>query len=662
MADIPSELLHIVAAHLDTLSYFSCLRVCRSWSAFFTSYAWRTIDGGTDIWQRFIEHSSLYVSLQKNRHFIRGLVIRQRKLLLFALAARLTEITSLVVIGPFGDGDDSPQHRKYPLNQIRLAIPESAFRPQKQPNFLAVLHQSRLCWQLVLDNPGLTKLDFRDAPICKAASMARSPELRASWLHIFKGLRDARYLEMRNGDDEVLSKLGSFYPKIEHFGHWGQSGGALDTMEMGYSKTLRVLELKNAVRYRHYREIIMAFPNLQRLHVERCTSPLEVNSAALEEFVHAKLEVLKIQDPSDLRLVKVRFSNIRKIHSGVFDASLAENLVESQPTLEHLILTCPQYYTTFYRPNVGPTELPRPSVGLKEFEWTGQHRSNCMNMSMLLPRLSHLVRLDIGIIMASDFEIIPRTCHLLEHMQFDLQGRAYQGMGDLFTKCPYLKTCLGLNHVIRASDMTDNLQPWTCLGIQELDLEIFDVDRLSREEERILDVMQIEGRTEPKDEQEQSAISSRELSTENQSLVCRRLGRCTELTHLHLGVEVHTTYLGSMEASEVTTHFKSQLAGGMSYRGLREGPVYSKTLELSLESGLAELGTLRGLEDLGLSYVNHRIGVDEMEWMSQNWSLKVVSGIWGYYTRGNQDADNINERAGSFLNLIPDHDSDTNTR
>lgn len=277
-------------------------------------------------------------------------------------------------------------------------------------------------------------------------------------------------------------------------------------------------------------------------------------------------------------------------------------------------------------------------------------------MSMLLPRLSHLVRLDIGIIMASDFEIIPRTCHLLVHMKFDLDGQAYQGMGDLFTKCPYLKTCLGVKHVIRASDMTDDLQPWTCLGLQELDLEIFDVARLSSEEERILDAMQMEGRTEPKDEQEQSAISSRELSTEEQRLVYRRLGCCTELTHLHLGVKKHRTYLLSEVASEMTTHFKSQLAGGLSYQGLREGPLYTKTLELSLESGLAELGTLRGLQDLELSYINHRIGIDEMEWMNQNWSLKVVSGIWGYYIRGNQDDGKINERAGSFLNFIPDHE------
>jgi hypothetical protein len=236
--------------------------------------------------------------------------------------------------------------------------------------------------------------------------------------------------------------------------------------------------------------------------------------------------------------------------------------------------------------------------------------------------------LDIGIILASDFEIIPRTCHLLEHMNFDLEGRAYLGMSDLFTKCPHFKTCLGLKHVIRASDMTDDLLPWTCLGLQELDLEISDVARLSTEEERILDTMQTEGRIEPKDGQEQSTISSRELSTEEQSLMYCRLGRCTELTHLHPGIEKRTTYLRSEGASEVTTNFKSQLTEGKSYHGLREWPLYANTLELSLESGLAELRTLRRLEDLGLSYVDHQIGIDEMEWTSQSWFLKVVSGIW----------------------------------
>lgn len=104
---------------------------------------WCTIDGGMGVWQRFIEHSSLDVSLQKCRHLIRGLVIRRRRLPLFALAAQLTELTSLVVIGPFGDGDYSSLRRKHPLNQIRLAIPESAFGQQQQPDWHAVLYQSR---------------------------------------------------------------------------------------------------------------------------------------------------------------------------------------------------------------------------------------------------------------------------------------------------------------------------------------------------------------------------------------------------------------------------------------------------------------------------------------------------------------------------------------
>ncbi|KAF9298317.1 hypothetical protein BGZ88_007162 [Linnemannia elongata] len=657
MADTPSELLHIVAAHLDAPSFFVCLHVCRSWNAFFTSYAWRSIDGRMAFWQRFIEHGPLFDSLQKYRHFIRSLVVRQRKLLLFALAARLTDLTSLVVVGPFGDGNYSSQRRKYPLNQIRLAIPESAFGQQQQQDWHAVLHQSRLCWQVVLDNPGLTKLDFRYAPIWKAAS-TRCPEVKALWLQIFTRLREARYLEMRNGDDEVLSRLGTLYPKIEHFGHWGQSGRALDSMTAGYSTTLRVLEINNTVRYRHLREIVMSFPNLQRLHVERCTSPLEVNSAALMEFLHEKLEVLKIQVPSDLGLVKVHFPNVKKLHSGLFDPSVARNLLESHPALEHLILTYPEYHIAFFPPINEPVQPPSASFRLKELEWTGKRGYHRMNLGLLLPRLSHLVRLDIDVIRAADFEIIPRTCHLLEHMRFNLEGRAYQGMSELFAKCPHLRTCLGREHIIRASDMADELQPWTCLGLQELDLEIAGVTRLSYDEERILDAMQVEGRTEPRDREEEGAIKARQSSNEEQRQVYRRLGQCTGLTRLQLGVEEGVRYLPQDEEPRLlSTHFKSQLTGGMSYQGLREGPLYVNTLELSLESGLAELRTLQELEDLGLNYVNHRIGIDEIEWMGQNWSLKTVSGIWGYYVRGNQDDDSVEERTGSFLSFIPDHDS-----
>lgn len=192
----------------------------------------------------------------------------------------------------------------------------------------------------------------------------------------------------------------------------------------------------------------MAFPNLQRLHAERCMSSLEVNSTTLDEFVHEKLEVLKIQAPSDLRLVKVHFPNVKKLHSGHFDSSLAHNLLESHPALEHLILTYPPHHNVFFVPNTEPVQPSNGSFGLKEFEWTGKRGFHRMNLGLLLPRLSHLVRLDIGIILAADFEIIPRACHLLEHMRFDLEGRAYQGMSDLFAKCPHLKTCLGRKHVI----------------------------------------------------------------------------------------------------------------------------------------------------------------------------------------------------------------------
>lgn len=154
--------------------------------------------------------------------------------------------------------------------------------------------------------------------------------------------------------------------------------------------------------------------------------------------------------------------------------------------------------------------------------------------------------------------------------------------------------------------------------------------------------MQVEGRAEPKNEQEVGAVRARQSSSEEQRRVYRRLGQCTGLTRLQLGVEEGDTYLRQDEAPPaLSTPFRSQFIGGMSYKGLREELLYPNTLELSLESGLAELGTLRGLEDLELNYVDHRIGIDEMEWMSQNWALKSVSGIWGYYVRGNQDDDNV---------------------
>jgi hypothetical protein len=63
---------------------------------------------------------------------------------------------------------------------------------------------------------------------------------------------------------------------------------------------------------------------------------------------------------------------------------------------------------------------------------------------------------------------------------------------------------------------------------------------------------------------------------------------------------------------------------------LKYGNGYQTTcLELTLDSGLGILGTLTELRVLDITRMKHRLGVDEMEWMEDNWpNLRTIKGLF----------------------------------
>jgi hypothetical protein len=51
---------------------------------------------------------------------------------------------------------------------------------------------------------------------------------------------------------------------------------------------------------------------------------------------------------------------------------------------------------------------------------------------------------------------------------------------------------------------------------------------------------------------------------------------------------------------------------------------------MSLESGLHKLSTLKNLEELNVTCLAVRIGVEEVQWMVENWPrLRVIYGLDG---------------------------------
>lgn len=62
---------------------------------------------------------------------------------------------------------------------------------------------------------------------------------------------------------------------------------------------------------------------------------------------------------------------------------------------------------------------------------------------------------------------------------------------------------------------------------------------------------------------------------------------------------------------------------------VQESWYQTQSLEMTLESGLDELASLKNLVVLDVSYMLHRIGVPELEWMAANWpSLEKIAGLF----------------------------------
>ncbi|KAF9362533.1 hypothetical protein BGX34_005982 [Mortierella sp. NVP85] len=98
---------------------------------------------------------------------------------------------------------------------------------------------------------------------------------------------------------------------------------------------------------------------------------------------------------------------------------------------------------------------------------------------------------------------------------------------------------------------------------------------------------------------------------EIQELVYGRLARMTNL---------ETLWLGRKPYRKVTS---------------RSGGMVHQCLEMSLESGLHKLSTLKKLEELNVTCLAVRIGVEEVQWMVEHWPrLRVIYGLDGNSASG----------------------------
>ncbi|KAF9143148.1 hypothetical protein BG015_000524 [Linnemannia schmuckeri] len=182
---------------------------------------------------------------------------------------------------------------------------------------------------------------------------------------------------------------------------------------------------------------------------------------------------------------------------------------------------------------------------------------------------------------------------------------------QFFVDMSYLRVFDSAWQYIQVDEMLR--QPWTCLGLEWLTCRIVGIDRLTNEEQALVNGVL----STPKElatglwsQEEVAAIDKLHRCQRQQHGVYDQLAKLTRLKHLDLGHEppYHMIYRSSNRSVKIEQRLFTPT-----------GTPRLDTLELSLASGLDRLAPLKDLEIFGFQCVNHRIGKDELDWMTENW-------------------------------------------
>lgn len=246
----------------------------------------------------------------------------------------------------------------------------------------------------------------------------------------------------------------------------------------------------------------------------------------------------------------------------------------------------------------------------------------------ILPWLPHLIDLSIQHIGPALAELIPTQYRNLRSYHQSIPARSIcpdyrlshssiNTLSVLLENCPHLIEFDGIEHKIEADYLLDH--PWVCKGLEVLRFQIVGVHRLSEEEDMDYRQGKLFLRIN-KDlvEKEREAIKKHERLQVQQRRVYDRLAEMVHLRVFDLGMEYR--------ALGISTR-RPQIHYGVHVYEDYGRPI-PDTLELSLESGLDRLSTLRKLEVVGFEGVDHRIDYGELRWMGQSWPrLREMRGL-----------------------------------
>ncbi|KAF9123121.1 hypothetical protein BGW39_009247 [Mortierella sp. 14UC] len=289
------------------------------------------------------------------------------------------------------------------------------------------------------------------------------------------------------------------------------------------------------------------------------------------------------------------------------------------------------------------SEKPGPIIGETRCRLRGLHvTSNSVEhadadnfiAASILPCLPNLRELTLSHLGPSTAAAIPVHCrqfesftqlvlsssiHPLYHMK-----TIYNTIAILLENCPNLKTINAIQHILHVDYFTNtSCPPWICAtSLETLRCQIRGISRLRDPEETYIyrDALVHIMIDQPLFPEEEYALRLFKTGRDQERLIFARLSQLTLLRTLDIGMEYRSVQAGY---GCNQPYYKVGRKRYIDY-----GRPLTDTLELSLESGLDQLKTLRELQVFGFEGCNHRIEEKELKWMAETWPrLREMRGL-----------------------------------
>ncbi|KAF8942790.1 hypothetical protein BGZ47_006112 [Haplosporangium gracile] len=601
------ELLTHIATHLDAPDIFQCIQVCQTWSRLLIPYLWHTLDDQRFRWPVILhEHDAESPPGGKDRDWIFALFVK------YGRHIRHLHIRWKVVLNAAGFGNNCTQLQSlciYDMTNVRTSV-EAA-------------EDARL-WTLPPLGNGRAAID-------RARQAAIGPLLSPDFEGVFQPVT-VRLRSLPQQEQDWITHQRFWLLVRQNPGlrvlrsHWSLFQlSRIKSMEFFY-ETLAMLpnlrDIDNQILCVDFGQLLRQVPNLQHY-----TAALLYMDNIPLTMAFQSLQTLRMPGRLSIRMffnLLNYLSGLEHIYFGCFE--LGEDLDVSRSL----------------------TNTPCPLKGLHFLDRnTGDEEQMPMKV---LPWLPNLIEYSTVRLTMTGATALARFCPKLEVFEQGYNGdtthdeaRMVTGdnsIGLLLGTCSNLKVIDAPHHRIDADYM--NRYKWVCQGLESLRCQLTGFSRLDSAEQELYhrifgsdpDLIDI---TEAHEEY-QGLLDKALLCKLQHTQVYKQLALVTRLRVLDLGYESRNVYLRTRTNSriqnaltnEVTNFLRARLPpehtdgdGYIDYGGPHLG-----TMRLTLNSGLARLGTLVNLEVFGFEGVDHQIGEAELEWMAVSWPrLKVMRGL-----------------------------------